>query len=77
MVCKIVLALLRASMVVTYYIKVFQTGADRHNGIFPLDGVQIVAMRELIHQEVLECVNEESSTEHRSLSRQVNRSSQP
>ena len=26
-------ALLRASMVVTYYIKLFRTGADRHNGI--------------------------------------------
>ena len=40
MVCKIgftnwnaKIALLRASMVVTYYIKHFQTGADRHNGI--------------------------------------------
>ena len=39
MVCKIgftywnaKIALLRASMVVTYYIKLFQTGADRHNG---------------------------------------------
>ena len=31
MVCKI--ALLRASMVVTYYIKLFRTGADRHGGI--------------------------------------------
>ena len=27
------IALLRASMVVTYHIKVFQTGANRHNGI--------------------------------------------
>ena len=27
------LALVRASMVVTYYIKLFYTGADRHNGI--------------------------------------------
>ena len=27
------IALLRASMVVTYYIKLFRTGADRHNGI--------------------------------------------
>ena len=26
-------ALLRAPMVVTYYIKLFRTGADRHNGI--------------------------------------------
>ena len=26
-------ALLRVSMVVTYYIKLFRTGADRHNGI--------------------------------------------
>ena len=40
MVCKIgftnwnaKIALLRASMVVTYYIKLFRTGADRHNGI--------------------------------------------
>ena len=40
MVCKIgftnwnaEIALLRASMVVTYYIKFFQTGADRHNDI--------------------------------------------
>ena len=40
MVCKIGLtnwnpkiALLRASMVVTYYIKLFRTRADRHNGI--------------------------------------------
>ena len=40
MVCKIgftnwnaKIALLRASMVVTYNIKLFQTGADRHNGI--------------------------------------------
>ena len=40
MVCKISftnwnakIALLRASMVVTYYIKLFQTGADRHNGV--------------------------------------------
>ena len=40
MVCKIgftnwnaKIALWRASMVVTYYIKLFQTGADRHNGI--------------------------------------------
>ena len=40
MVCKIGftnwnarIALLRASMVVTYYIKLFRTGADRHNGI--------------------------------------------
>ena len=40
MICKIgfpnqnsKIALLRASMVVTYYIKLFQTGADRHNGI--------------------------------------------
>ena len=27
------IALLRASMVVTYYIKLFRTRADRHNGI--------------------------------------------
>ena len=27
------IALLCASMVVTYYIKLFLTGADRHNGI--------------------------------------------
>ena len=27
------IALLRAPMVVTYYIKLFRTGADRHNGI--------------------------------------------
>ena len=27
------IALLRASMVVTYYIKLFRTGADRHNSI--------------------------------------------
>ena len=40
MVCKIgftnwngKIALLRASMVVTYYIKLSRTGADRHNGI--------------------------------------------
>ena len=40
MVCKISftnwnakIALLRASMVVSYYIKLFRTGADRHNGI--------------------------------------------
>ena len=40
MVCKIgfvnwnaKIALLCASMVVTYYIKLFLTGADRHNGI--------------------------------------------
>ena len=40
MVCKIgftnwnaKIALLRASMVVTYYIKLFRTGTDRHNGI--------------------------------------------
>ena len=40
MVCKICftnwnakIALLRASIVVTYYIKLFQTGADRRNGI--------------------------------------------
>ena len=40
MVCKIgftnwnaKIALLRASMVVTYYIKLFRTGADRQNGI--------------------------------------------
>ena len=40
MVCKIgftnwnaKIALLCASMVVTYYIKLFRTGADRHNGI--------------------------------------------
>ena len=40
MVCKIVFtnsnakpSLLRASMVVTYYIKLFQMGADKHNGV--------------------------------------------
>ena len=40
MVCKIgfsnwnaKIALLRAPMVVTYYIKLFRTGSDRHNGI--------------------------------------------
>ena len=40
MVCKVdftnwnaKIALLRASMVVTYYIKLFRTGPDRHNGI--------------------------------------------
>ena len=40
MVCKISftnwnakIALLRASMVVIYYIKLFRTGVDRHNGI--------------------------------------------
>ena len=40
MVCKInftnwnsKIALLHASMVVTYYIKLFQMGANRHNGI--------------------------------------------
>ena len=40
MVCKIgfttwnaKVALLHASMVVTYYIKLFRKGADRHNGI--------------------------------------------
>ena len=27
------IAILRVSMVVTYYIKLFRTGADRHNGI--------------------------------------------
>ena len=27
------IAFLRVSMVVTYYIKLFQTGIDRHNGI--------------------------------------------
>ena len=27
------IALVRASIVVTYYIKLFRTGADRHNGI--------------------------------------------
>ena len=27
------IALSRASMVITYYIKLFRTGADRHNGI--------------------------------------------
>ena len=27
------ITLLRASMVVTYYIKLFRTGAERHNGI--------------------------------------------
>ena len=40
MVCKIVFtnsnakpSLLRASMVVTYYIKLFQMGANKHNGV--------------------------------------------
>ena len=40
MVCKIgftnwnaKVGLLRASMVVTYYIKLFRTGANKHNGI--------------------------------------------
>ena len=32
----------------------------------PLDGTHLVAVRELIYQEVPECVNEESSTERRS-----------
>ena len=32
----------------------------------PLDGAQLMALRGLIHQEVPECVNEESSTERRS-----------
>ena len=27
------IAIARASMVVTYYIKLFRTGADRHNGV--------------------------------------------
>ena len=27
------IALLRTSMVITYYIKLFRTGADRHNGV--------------------------------------------
>ena len=27
------IALFRSSMVVTYYVKLFRTGADRHNGI--------------------------------------------
>ena len=31
--CNAKIALLRASMVVTYCIKLFQTGADRHDGI--------------------------------------------
>ena len=33
---------------------------------FPLDGADLVAVRELIHQEVPKCVNKESSTERRS-----------
>ena len=27
------ITIVRASMVVTYYVKLFRTGADRHNGI--------------------------------------------
>ena len=42
-----------------------------------LDGVHLVAVKGLIHQEVPECVNEESSTEHGNWSRQANRPSQP
>ena len=36
-----------------------------HNTLrpLPLDGAHLVAVRGLIHQEVPECVNEESSTE--------------
>ena len=32
----------------------------------PLDGARLVAVRGLMHQEVPECVNKESTTEHRS-----------
>ena len=49
MACKIVfinwnakIALLRVSMIVTYYIKLFQTGADRHNGILMSLLLQVV-----------------------------------
>ena len=32
--------------------------------LLPLNGAHLVAVRGLIYQEVPECVNEESSTEH-------------
>ena len=42
-----------------------------------LNETHLVAVRGLIHQEVSpESINEESSTEHRSYNRQVNRSPQ-
>ena len=43
----------------------------------PLDETHLVVVRQLIHQEVLrKCVNEETSTEHRSYNHQVKRSCQ-
>ena len=58
MVCKIgftnwnaKIALLRASMVVTYYIKLFRTGADRHNGIL-MSLLLLVAETKTLHKSI-------------------------
>ena len=39
---------------------------SKYASTIPLDGAHLVAVRGLIHQEVPECVSEESSTERRS-----------
>ena len=61
MVCKIgftnwnaKIALLRASMVVTYYIKLFRTGSDRHNGIL-MSLLLLVAETIMINKVSLLC----------------------
>ena len=45
------IALLRASMVVTYYIKPFRTGADRHNGIL-MSLLLLVAETKTLHKSI-------------------------
>ena len=59
MVCKIdvtkwnaKIALLHASMVITYYIKLFRTGADRYNGILMS---LLLAVAETIKQFAVIC----------------------
>ena len=42
---------------------VYFTTRERVYEQHPLDGTHLVAVRGLIHQEVPECANEESSTE--------------
>ena len=60
MVCKIgftnwnvKIALLRAPMVVTYYIKLFRTGADRYNGIL-MSLLLLVAEKKHQHDQEME-----------------------
>ena len=47
------MAVLRASIVVTYYIKLFRTGADRHSGILVSLLLPVAETKSLLESKLL------------------------